>query len=269
MSDLSRLDGKVAVITGAAQGIGEATARLFAERGASGLLLTDRQPDRLAAVAESIRSITRVETVVADLADPAQVASIVPAAEAAFGRVDILANIAGVTDRGTIFNSSIELFNRIFAVNVRAPFFLMQDALRLMTRDGIEGTIVNILSVNAHGGSPELTPYSASKGALTTLTKNVANSVLPGRIRINGIYLGWTETPGEHDVMQRVHAARERWLEAANGTRPFGRLIQPDEVARLIAFLASPESGIMTGALIDFDQQVMGLHTPSELRPKT
>ncbi len=269
MSDLSRLDGKIAVITGAAQGIGEATARLFAERGVAGLLLTDRQPDLLAAVADALRGITRVETVVADLSDAAQVATIVPAAEAAFGRVDILANIAGVTDRGTIFNSSIELFDRIFAVNVRAPFFLMQDALRLMTRDGIEGTIVNILSVNAHGGSPELTPYSASKGALTTLTKNVANAVLPARIRINGIYLGWTETPGEHHVMQRVHAARENWLEAANGTRPFGRLIQTDEVARLIAFLASPESGIMTGALIDYDQQVMGLHTPSELRSTT
>lgn len=156
MSDLSRLDGKVAVITGAAQGIGEATARLFAERGIAGLLLTDRLTDRLAVVANSLRDLTRVETIVADLADPAQVEAIIPAAESAFGRVDTLANVAGLTDRGSILDSSVELFDRLFAVNVRAPFLLMQGTLRLMTRDGIEGTIVNILSVNAHGGSPQL-----------------------------------------------------------------------------------------------------------------
>ncbi len=264
MDDLSRLDGKVAVITGAAQGIGEATARLFADRGIAGLLLTDRQPERLAAVADSLRGIARVETVVADLAKPAEVDSIIPAAEATFGRVDILANIAGITDRGNIFNSSVELFDRIFAINVRAPFFLMQGALRLMTRDGIEGAIVNILSVNAHGGSPELAPYSGSKGALTTLTKNIANTVLNDRIRVNGIYLGWTETPGEHDIIRRSGQGGDDWLERAEAGRPFGRLIQPGEVARLIAFLASGESGIMTGALIDFDQAVPGLHSAPE-----
>jgi NAD(P)-dependent dehydrogenase (short-subunit alcohol dehydrogenase family) len=269
MRDLSRLNGKVAVITGAAQGIGEATARLFAERGIAGLLLTDRQPDRLARVANSLRDLTRVETIVADLADPAQVEAIIPAAEAAFSRVDILANIAGLTDRGSILDSSIELFDRMFAVNVRAPFLLMQAALRLMTRDGIEGTIVNILSVNAHGGSPQLAPYSASKGALATLTKNVANTVLPDRIRVNGINLGWTETPGEHDIIRRSGQGGEDWLEQAEKHRPFGRLIKPDEVARLIAFLASAESGVMTGALIDFDQQVMGLHTPPKGLAKT
>jgi NAD(P)-dependent dehydrogenase (short-subunit alcohol dehydrogenase family) len=269
MSDLSRFDGKVAVITGAAQGIGEATARLFAERGVAALLLTDRQPDRLSAVANSLRDITRVETIVADLASPAEVDAIIPAAKAAFGRVDILANIAGLTDRGSILDSSVELFDRLFAVNVRAPFLLMQAALRLMTRDGIEGTIVNILSVNAYGGSPQLTPYSASKGALATLTKNVANAVLPNRIRVNGINLGWTETPGEHDIIRRSGQGGDDWLAEAEKHRPFGRLIKPDEVARLVAFLASAESGVMTGALIDFDQQVMGLHTPPRGLTKT
>jgi NAD(P)-dependent dehydrogenase (short-subunit alcohol dehydrogenase family) len=269
MTDRSRLDGKVAVISGAAQGIGEATARLFAERGIAGLLLTDRQPERLAAVAESLRPITRVETVIADLADPVQVASITSAAEFAFGRVDILANIAGLTDRGTIFDTTVELFDRMFAVNVRAPFLLMQGALRLMTRDGTEGAIVNILSVNAHGGSPALAPYSASKGALATLTKNVANTVLNDRIRVNGIYLGWTETPGEHEIIRRSGQGGDDWLQRAEADRPFGRLIQPDEVARLIGFLASGESGLMTGALIDFDQQVMGLHSAPERHLKT
>ena len=264
MTDLSRLDGKVAMITGAAQGIGEATARLVAGRGIAGLLLTDRQPQRLAAVADSLRATTSVETVVADLADPLQVAAITPAAETAFGRVDILANIAGLTDRGSILDTSLELFDRMFAVNVRAPFLLMQAALRVMTRAGIEGTIVNILSVNAYGGSPVLAPYSASKGALATLTKNVANAVLTNRIRVNGIQLGWTETPGEHDIIRRSGQGGDDWLERAEAGRPFGRLIKPDEVARLIAFLASPESGLMTGALIDFDQQVVGLHSAPE-----
>ncbi|MEO7222491.1 MAG: SDR family oxidoreductase [Devosia sp.] len=260
MGDLSRLDGKVAVITGAAQGIGEATARLFAERGVGGLLLTDRQPERLAAVAASLAAVTSVEAVVADLANPAAVEAIVPAAEAAFGRIDILANIAGLTDRGSIFDTSVELFDRMFAVNVRAPFLLMQGALRVMRRDGIEGVIVNILSINVHGGAPILSPYSASKGALATLTKNVANAVLDDRIRVNGINLGWTETPGEHDIVQRSGQAGPDWLENAAATLPFGRLIQPMEVARLIAFLASPESGVMTGALIDFDQQIVGIN---------
>jgi NAD(P)-dependent dehydrogenase (short-subunit alcohol dehydrogenase family) len=263
MSDLSRFDGKVAVITGAAQGIGEATARLLAERGIAGLLLTDRQAARLDAVANSLRGLTRVETIVADLADPAEATTIIPAADSAFGRVDILANIAGLTDRGTIFDTNAGLFDRLFAVNVRAPFLLMQGALRVMTRDSTEGAIVNILSVNAHGGSPQLSAYSASKGALATLTKNVANAVLPDRIRVNGINLGWTDTPGEHEIIRRSGQGGDDWLERAEQDRPFGRLIKPDEVARLIAFLASRESGVMTGALIDFDQQVMGLHVPA------
>lgn len=268
MSDLSLLHGKIAIITGAAQGIGEATARLFAERGIAGLVLTDRQADRLATVEEGCRGLTRVTTVVADLADPAQVARIVPAAEAAFGRVDILANIAGLTDRGTILDTSGELFDRLFAVNVRAPFFLMQDALRLMVRDGIEGTIVNILSVNAHGGGPNLAAYSGTKGGLATITKNAASFVLDHRIRINGINLGWTETPGEHHIIQASGQDGPDWLDKAAAGRPFGRLIQPLEVARLIAFLASPESGVMTGALIDFDQQVVGINRVAP-QPKT
>ena len=101
---------------------------------------------------------------------------------------------------------------------------------------------------------------SGSKGALATLTKNVANSMLDHRIRVNGINLGWTATPAEHLIIQRSGQGGPDWLEKAEAERPFGRLIQPAEVARLIAFLASPESGVMTGALIDYDQQVVGIN---------
>lgn len=255
----ARLAGKIAIVTGAAQGIGEATARLFAARGIAGLLLTDRNEEKGRAVARALTEQgTRAEILVADLTDPAQVARVVPAAERVFGRVDILCNIAANTDRGSITDTSPELFEAIFATNIRAPFFLIQDAVRLMQAQKIEGSIVNILSVNAHGGASFLAPYSASKGALMTLTRNVAGALLRDRIRVNGLILGWVDTPGEHQVLKRFHNAGEDWLVAAERDRPFGRLLKPDEVARAIAYLASAESGLMTGALIDFDQTVLG-----------
>lgn len=262
--------GKVAVITGAAQGIGEATARLLAERGAAGLVLVDRQADKVEAVAKSIEAAgTRAIFVAADLAVDADVTRVIPAADHAFGRVDLLANIAGLTDRGTILDTEPALFDRMFAINVKAPFYLMGDAIKLMRREKIEGAIVNILSVNAYIGSPNLAAYSASKGALLTLTKNTANAVNDDRIRVNGITLGWADTPGEHATLKRFHGAGDDWLEQAEQLRPFGRLLKPDDVARLVAFLGGPESMPMTGSIVDFEQSVIGAHRgPSSGYPK-
>lgn len=258
MVDLSRLDGKVAVVTGAAQGIGEAVARLFAERGVAGLLLTDRQAEKGAAVAAELNRSTPTKFVAADLAEAGQVETVISAADKAFGRVDILVNVAGLTDRGSVRDTSVELWDKMFAINVRAPFFLMQAAIKVMDREKIEGAIVNIISVNAHGGTSFLTPYSASKGALATLTKNVAHSVSFDRIRVNGLNVGWVDTPGEHETLKRFHGAKDNWVEEAEPKRPFGRLIKPIDVARAVAFLASAESGVMTGSIVDFDQVVNG-----------
>jgi NAD(P)-dependent dehydrogenase (short-subunit alcohol dehydrogenase family) len=258
---LSKLDGKVALITGAAQGIGEATARVFAERGIAGLLLCDRNAEKGEAVARSLGSIAKF--VAADLANLIDVQKLVPAAETAFGRLDILCNVAASTERGSILDTYPELYDRILAINLRAPFFLMQDAANLMIRKGIEGTVVNVSSVNAHGGASFLAAYSASKAALSNLTKNSANGLVRHRIRVNAILPGWVDTPGEHETQQRFHNAPADWLEQAEKERPFGRLIKADEIARLIAYLASAESGLMTGALIDFDQAVPGTFTGS------
>src|SRR3569833_1860206 len=261
----ARFAGKVAVVTGAALGIGEAVARLLAERGAAGLLLTDRNADKGNAVAASIAaSGVAAEFVAADLDDMAQVAKIVPAADKRFGRVDVPVNCAGLTDRGTVWDTTVELWDRMFAINVQAPFILMQAALKVMERERIEGAMVNIISVNAHRGASYLTAYSASKGALSTLTKNFAHSVAGRRIKVNGLNLGWVDTPGEHLTLKRFHNAEDNWLEEAEKNRPWGRLIKPDEVARAVAYLASDESGLMTGAVFDFDQTVLG---PSELIP--
>ena len=255
----SRLTGKIAVITGAAQGIGETTARLFAARGIEGLLLTDRNSKKGEAVAASLQAAGhKAVFIAADLADPAQVARIVPAAEAAFGRVDMLCNIAANTERGSIIDTDLALFDRIFAVNVRAPFFLIQDVVRLMQKHRTEGSIVNVLSVNAHVGAPRLAAYSASKGALATLTKNTAAAVNAQRIRVNGILPGWVDTPGEHETLKRFHGVADDWLAAAEPSRPFGKLLKADDVARVIAFLAGPESAPMTGSLLDYEQTVFG-----------
>lgn len=255
------LTGKVAVVTGASQGLGEAIAREFADRGVSGLLLTGRSRERGEAVAGSLRSATcDARFHAADLADLESVRTIVPTAESSFGRVDVLVNAAGDTDRGTIFETSPELYERIMAVNLRAPFFLIQDAAEAMRRLSIAGAIVNIQSMSAHGGQPFLSAYSVSKGALATLTKNVAHALLAHRIRVNGLNIGWMATPGEDAIMRKRHDAQDGWLDEAQAKQPFGRLIDPREVAKAVAYLASAESGLLTGANIDFDQSILGAH---------
>jgi NAD(P)-dependent dehydrogenase (short-subunit alcohol dehydrogenase family) len=272
ITDLFRLDGKVAVVTGGTQGLGEAVARLFAARGVRGLVICGRNTERGRAVAADLaRQGCRAEFVRADLAVMDDTRAVMAAADRAFGRVDVLVNAAGITDRGTLFDTSPELFDRMFAVNTRAPFFLMQDAAKIMRRERIEGAIVNILSMSAHGGQPFITAYSGSKGALATLTKNAAFSLMPWRIRVNALNIGWMNTPGEDRIMRLNHGAEDGWLEKAAAAQPFGRLLEPVEVARACAFLASAESGLMTGSVIDFDQSVLGCYEsaphPTQVEP--
>lgn len=256
---LSSLEGRVAVVTGSTQGLGEAICRLFAARGAAGLVVTGRNVERGERVkAELEASGVRTVFVTADLSRMEDTRRVISEADRTFGRVDILVNSAGITDRGTIWDTSPELFDDMFAVNVRAPFFLMQDALKVMKLRKIEGSIVNIISMSGHGGQSFITAYSASKGALMTLTRNVAYSVMSHRIRVNGLTIGWMDTPGEDRIMKTYHDAEEGWLEEAEKGRPFGRLLKPDEIARAVAYLASAESGMITGSIIDFDQQVRG-----------
>lgn len=254
-----RFSDKIFVVTGSTQGLGEAIARRLAAEGAKGLVVTGRDAGRGEVVAASLRERgAEVAFVQAELAELDQVRSIVAAADSRWGRIDGLVNAAGITDRGTLLSTDPELFDRMMAINVRAPFFLMQDAVRVMLREKIGGIIVNILSMSGHGGQSFLTAYSASKTALGGLTKNIAFQLLPHRIRANGLNIGWMDTPGEHAIQKATHDAPDDWLTKAEAGRPFGRLLKPDEVARVVAFLSCEESGMMTGALIDMDQQVLG-----------
>ena len=129
-----------------------------------------------------------------------------------------------------------------------------------MRREGTPGAVVNILSMSGHGGQPFISAYSGSKGALATLTRNIAFSLMPDRIRVNGLNIGWMDTPAEDAIQRRFHDAPAHWLAAAEAGQPFGRLLKTREVAKAIAFLCADESGMMTGSVIDFDQSVVGAY---------
>jgi NAD(P)-dependent dehydrogenase (short-subunit alcohol dehydrogenase family) len=157
----------------------------------------------------------------------ADVRKVIAACDAAFGRIDALVNAAALTDRGSIWDTTDERYDEIFDVNVKAPFFLMQDALQLMKKTKTSGSIVNILSMSGHGGQDFISAYCGSKGALATLTRNVAYSVMKYHIRVNGLNIGWMDTPGEDRIMKTYHDAQSGWLESAEKNRPFGRLLKP------------------------------------------
>ena len=259
---MSRLDGKVIITTGGTQGIGEAIALSAARSGAAGVVVCGRQADKGAAVAAKVSELgSRGEYVPADLAKEDDCRHVVRHCDEQFGRVDGLVNAAANTNRSTLDETTVDFWDLLFAINVRAPMLLTQECARIMRRESISGSIVNILSVTAYCGLPNLVAYSTTKGALSTFTKNVANGLRQDRIRVNGINLGWTDTPAEN-VVQLEQGSPENWLELAEQASPFGRLLKPSDVARLCLYLLSDESGILTGSNIDYSQRVMGLYPP-------
>lgn len=259
MSRHASFEGKVCVVAGGTQGLGEATARLMAERGATGLVLVGRSFAKGAALANELTT-DGCNAIFhhADLADVDACRDVMTVVEETFGTVHALAHVAALTDRGSVWDTTPESWDKMMAVNLRAPFFLLQGAADLMERSDTAGSIVLIGSVAGEGGAPRLLPYSVSKGALQALTRNAAFSLAQHQIRVNLLQLGWMNTPNEHRVQIEQEGQDRDWLVAAAANQPFGRLIETDEAARAICYLASDESGLMTGATIDFDQSVVG-----------
>jgi NAD(P)-dependent dehydrogenase (short-subunit alcohol dehydrogenase family) len=255
----ARLDGKVALVTGSTQGIGGAIAELAVGSGAAAILVTGRDPKRGADMAAKLTGLgAKAAFVAAELSDTATPAKLVGECVRQFGRIDILVNAAANTNRASILDATLDDWSSIFEINTRAPLFLMQEAIRAMRKQGQGGGIVNILSMNAHGGTPELAVYSATKAALAILTRNAASSHRRDRIRVNGINVGWVPTPAEHVMQATTLGKGADWAEKAAASLPFGRLLQPEEVANLAVFMLSEASGVMTGALVDQEQWVVG-----------
>lgn len=266
---MNRIDGKIAVITGGTQGLGATIARQFAEAGAVGIVIVGRDQKKGEKVAAEINAAhgTDVRMISADLGNVDDVSGVISASDRIFGRVDILVNAAGLTDRGNILNTSPELFDRMFAVNARAPFFLMQDAAKVMIREGVEGRIVNIGSMSEQAGQPFLAPYSASKGALATLTRNAGFALMRNRIHVNQLSIGWMNSDHERKLVES-ETGDAGFIDRAAAAKPFGRILDPKEVAKAVLWLASEDSGMMTGAIVNFDQSIWGAYDDAPVPEK-
>ncbi len=254
------LGGKVVLVSGGTQGVGAGVARAAVRAGAAVALLGRNRERGEALVAELAAAGAAATFVRTDVADPAEVLASVDTVLAAYGKVDCLVNAAGLTARGTLLDTTPELFDAHLAVNLRGPFFLMQAVVRSLVERGAPGSIVNVISSSELGGQPYLAPYVAAKAGLAGLTRNAAYAHRFDRIRINGVDIGWTDTEGEDATQRKYHGADEGWREQAARTLPMGRLGRVDEIAEFIVFLLSDRSGVVTGSVLDWDQIVFGAH---------
>ncbi|MEQ1953247.1 SDR family oxidoreductase [Mesorhizobium sp. CN2-181] len=249
-----------AIVTGGAQGVGFAVASRLVDEGCRAVALVGRSKEKGKVAVDMLKKKGADAIFIsADLSDAAASGHVVAEALGHFGSLNALVNAAATSARGSLIDTTPEVFDQIFHTNVRGPFFLMQRLVRHLLEAEKPGSIVNVLSMSAHAGQSFLAPYSSSKGALAVLTKNAANAYRKNRIRVNAVLPGWMDTPGEAIVQQKWHDAPADWLEKAEAATPMGQLAKPDQLAGLIAYMISPHSGIMTGSLVDYDQNVAGV----------
>lgn len=246
-----RLRDKIVIVTGSSSGIGLAIARDCVAEGAKVLLHGTRRGNLDAASAELGAA---AHAIAADVSDPAAPERIVAEAVARFGRVDGLVNNAGIFPRGTLDDVTAEAFDRIMAVNARAALLTCQAAVRRFRDQGTPGAIVNIGSINAHCGAPNLLAYSMSKGAMQTMTRNLGDALGPERIRVNQLNVGWTATESEHRV-QLAEGQPEDWLARVPGAfAPSGTLLKPENIAPHAVFFLSDASAPVTGQVYEVEQ---------------
>ena len=256
------LAGQVAVVTGSTQGIGAGIVRQFAKAGARIVVhgLESHRPQGEKLVNEIESSGSEALLVAGDLKQEDHCRDLIRQAVHRFGQLDILVNNAGIYPRASLETTSVALWDEIFATNLRAPFILCREAIAYM-KPRSRGCIINIGSVAAYVGYPSMMAYCVAKGGMMTFTKNLADSLKQYRIRVNQINPGWVLTEGEHHMRSVVEGLGENWLNEALKTRPFGRLLLPEDIANAALFVASDE--LLNGAIIDYDQMPVGAPSPA------
>jgi NAD(P)-dependent dehydrogenase (short-subunit alcohol dehydrogenase family) len=251
-----RFAGKVALVTGATRGIGAASARRLAQEGARVAVCGRGAADGERCVQE-LGGPERALFVAADLSRVEDCALVVDKTVERFGRLDILVNNAASVARGTLETTSAADFDAMIAINLRAPFLTMQRALPTLKaqfeREGSGGVIINIGSINSYIGAKNLAAYSASKGGLLTLSRNLANALSPWRIRVHVFNVGWTLTEGE-EIVQREQGAPPDWAAQAGAKMPWGRLMVAEDIANAVAFFASDEARLFSGGATALEQ---------------
>jgi NAD(P)-dependent dehydrogenase (short-subunit alcohol dehydrogenase family) len=251
-----RLSGKTAVITASTSGMGESIARMFASEGAA-VVISGRNEENGAAVAQSINDAGgKAIYVRCDVGVEADCRNLIDTSHKHYGKLDILINTAGDSTRGTLEDTTVDLWDHLFRVNVRGAFILIQQWAKYAREQG-GGSVVNIGSVNAYIGEPKLMAYASAKGALMTMTKNIAATQNRYKIRVNQLNVGWTNTPNEH-IVKKTEGKGPEWLAEAEKTRPFGRLLVPNDIAYAALYFASDESECITGSILDMEQYPLG-----------
>ncbi|HEX4883170.1 MAG TPA: SDR family oxidoreductase [Casimicrobiaceae bacterium] len=249
---MTRLEGRVAIVTGAARGIGLAIASRFADEGAQ-VVMVDLADD---AIRTAAAGIPRAVAVAADVSVTEDVARIVGEAVRCTGRIDVLVNNAGITHASDFLDLAEEDFDRVLRVNLKSMFLCGQAVARHMVAQRVRGAIVNMSSVNAVLAIPNQVPYVVSKGGINQLTRVMALSLAPHGIRVNAIGPGTIATELARQAVLGDEASRRKILSRT----PLGRLGEPEEVAAVAAFLASDDASYLTGQTIYPDGGRMSLN---------
>jgi len=244
-----RLRDKVIIVTGSTGGIGKAIAVRAVAEGARVLIHgIDRGEGEKTAAALGASAALHLD----DLADPRSAPRIVAAATAAFGRVDAVVNNAAIVPRSRLGSTSAELFDRTMAINVRAPLLVIQAAFAQLKAN--RGCVLNIGSINALSGEATLLDYSISKGALQTLSRNLANAHAEDGVRFNHFNVGWVLSEREY-AMQVAEGQPPDWPERIpKAFAPSGRIMKPEEIAAASVYWLGDESRPVNGAVVDLEQ---------------
>ncbi len=245
------LEGQCIIVTGASSGIGTSIARAALREGAR-VMLHGREAGALARTVDEFGDQAR--GVVADLAEPDAATRIAAAAVEAFGRIDGLVNNAGIFPRSTIDTDILAQFDPVFHINVRAPLMLSQALIHDCRRRQASGTIVNIGSINAYCGADMILIYSMSKGAMMTMTRNLADSHGAEGIRVNQLNVGWTLTEGEIATQRQMGSPDDWHTKIDLAGAPRGSLLLPDEVAEHAVFWLADRSAPVNGAVYEVEQ---------------
>lgn len=245
-----RFQGRVILVTGSTTGVGESTARRLVAEGAR-VMVHGLEEEMAQAVCRDLGTAATYR--IGDLADPEFCVRLVDDTVQEWGRIDGIVNNAALTSRATLEETDVTFFDRMIAVNMRAPLLITRAAVPVMRSQG-GGTVVNIGSSNALGGQPNLVAYSMAKGGLATMTRNLSNALAVDRIRVNQINPGWIATPNEIALKQREGMPPGWHLTLPPEYAPWGRLTSPDELAAHVAFWLSDDSAPASGSVYECEQ---------------